>query len=345
MNSGTLGEFNQKKKIIFDTDPGLDDAIALFFLMGRRDVLDPLAVTTVFGNVDIDKTTNNALRLLRFLGINNVPVHRGVSTPLIRDRVSGEMIHGQSGLGDTLLPEPVWEITSEDEHAAMAMARKVRAYPGQVKVITVGPMTNLALAIRLYPEIVEQIDEVIIMGGAMGQGNRTASAEYNVFADPHAANIVFNSQVSLVMLGLDVTERTKPGEYERKFFQNINHPAAQVTLEFMDFFKKQMNREHDMALHDACAVAYALNPNIFKTRKMHVDVELTGTHTLGRTICQTETELDSVSGDHDIKDENKEKYNEVEHKEKQNTVQVAVDIDREQFFRELFSGYLGLEKD
>jgi len=317
----------EHRKVILDTDPGLDDAIALFFMMGRKDVLDPLAVTTVFGNVDINKTTTNALRLLNFLGENNVPVYRGAEHPLVRDRVSGEMIHGVSGLGDTVLPDPDRGVEDPLKPAAAAMAEKILSYPHEVTVITVGPMTNLALALRLYPEIKDKVQEIIVMGGAVGSGNRTVSAEYNVFADPHAAHIVLESELPLVMLGLDVTEKSKPGDEEKEFLENINHPAAQISLEFMEFFKKTFSKNYEMALHDACAVAYAINPHIFQLEPMDVRVELTGEHTFGRTVCS--------KGSEEVPDQNRLTSHQV---------LVGRDIDRALFFQELFAGYEGLDK-
>ncbi|ACB85873.1 nucleoside hydrolase [Natranaerobius thermophilus] len=312
-----------RKPVILDTDPGMDDAIALFFLMGRQDILEPVAITTVFGNVSIDKTTHNAQKLLKFLDAEEVPVYRGASSPLIRDRVSGEMIHGESGLGEVDFPEPEKSSDATSTPAAVAMAKEIMARPGEITVITVGPMTNLALALKLYPEIKEQIAEVIVMGGAMGQGNRTASAEYNVFADPHSAQIVFESGLSVAMIGLDVTEQSKPGQKERQLLQKLDHPVATKTLEFMDFFKRQMKTDYDMAFHDPCAIAYAINPDIFTTRSMDVRIELTGTYTLGRTVCSRgQEEVKGVMGDPDSRN-----------------VKVGLGVDREKFFEELFTSF------
>ncbi|WP_158212248.1 nucleoside hydrolase [Natranaerobius trueperi] len=307
-------------KVIFDTDPGLDDAIALFFMLGRSDKLEPLAITTVFGNVSIEKTTENALKLVESIKKEGISVHSGASHPLVRDLTTGEFIHGDSGLGDVELDKPKKQI--EDTKAAVCMAEYVLKHPGEVTIITVGPMTNLGLAMRLFPEIKDNLKEVIVMGGSVGFGNRTASAEYNIFADPHAAHIVFESNVPITMIGLDVTKKSSPSKEHIEQLQEIDNKASSLALKFLDFYRKKFDKDKNIALHDACAVAYAIDPSIFTTKEMDVRVELTGTHTFGRTVCS--------KGQEEVVDESR--------KEKR-PVNVALEIDREKFFKELIEGY------
>ncbi len=315
-----------RRAVILDTDPGLDDAVALFFLLGRADILDLIGITTVYGNTTLEHTTENALKLLSFLN-RDIPVYPGAEAPLIREHVSGEMIHGPSGLADVDLPEPTKGVAEDGVPAAQFMAREVLKRPGEVTIMTIGPMTNLALALRLYPGLSGKIAQVITMGGAMGMGNRTPSAEYNIFADPHAAHIVFSSGVPLVMLGLDVTEQSYPGPEERRFLEGLNHPVGELTRQFMDYFRKVWTSDRDMALHDACAVCYAVKPDVFRTTKMDVKVELTGTHTLGRTVCskgeEEEPDQESLA---------------------RSAVQVATEIDRKAFLEEFKQAYERLAK-
>src|SRR2546426_10720650 len=193
-------------RIILDTDPGIDDALALFLALASPE-LQLEAITTVSGNVHVDLTTRNALTLLELAGRTDIPVARGCDRPLSRQPVFAEYVHGQNGLGGVELPEP--QLQPVGQHAVDLIIERVMAAPREITLVPIGPLTNIALALRKEPRIAEHVREVVIMGGALRvPGNVTPEAEFNIYADPHAAHIVFHAGWPIRLVSLDVTNKT-----------------------------------------------------------------------------------------------------------------------------------------
>ena len=235
---------NQPKKIILDCDPGHDDAIALLLAHGNPNI-ELLAVTTVVGNQTLEKVTRNALSVARIANITNVPFAAGAVRPLIRNVEVAPDIHGDSGLDGPVLPEPAIQL--DKRHAIDLIIDTIMSHPPKtVTLVPTGGLTNIAMAVRKEPKIVERVKEVVLMGGGYHVGNWSAVAEFNIKIDPEAAHIVFNEKWPVTMVGLDLT-----------------YPPV----------------------HDPCAVAYVINPELIKTKRVPVDIELTGTLTLGMTVA------------------------------------------------------------
>ena len=194
-----------RKNIIIDCDPGIDDAVALAAAFANRDKLNILGICTVAGNQSIDKVTENALRIVNFLGAPEIPVAKGASEPLVKKACPAATVHGENGLGNTELPKGDNVIVSNN--AITFMEETIRNLPEGEKItlVPLGPLTNIALLLKVYPEVKEKIDEICLMGGSASGGNVTATAEFNIWHDPEAAKIVFESGVNVVMCGLDVT--------------------------------------------------------------------------------------------------------------------------------------------
>src|SRR6185437_15919771 len=193
-------------RIILDTDPGIDDALALVLALDSPEV-QLEAITTVHGNVPVEMTTRNALGLLEVAGRSDVPVARGSAQPLVRAPVDAKYVHGPTGLGTLALPEPQTSVVTQS--AADLIIERVQAAPGEVTLVPIGPLTNLALALRREPAIASQVREVVIMGGALRvPGNVTPAAEFNIYADPHAAQVVFKAGWPIRLVALDVTNIT-----------------------------------------------------------------------------------------------------------------------------------------
>lgn len=297
---------------ILDVDPGHDDAVALMMACGHPD-LNLLAVTTVAGNVSLEKTTRNALRILSLIGHTRVPVAAGAAKPLQRALRTAEDIHGESGLDGPEIPEATFE---PDERGAVALiADTLRASPEPVTLIPVGPLTNIALFLREHPELKEKVSHVSLMGGSIGLGNTTPAAEFNIYVDPEAAREVFASGLSITMCGLDVTHQAGAGPEERERLRSIGS-AGNVTAGFLDFFAATYERVFGFdapPLHDPVAVAAVLEPRLLTTRPMRVDIECESELTRGKTVC----DYHGVTG-------------------KPSNAEVGVGLDREGFFELLY---------
>lgn len=272
------------KKVLIDCDPGIDDALALALAAGSRDALDVVGVTTVGGNVDLPLTTANALALREFLDLGDVPVTPGSAGALLRHTVRATDVHGADGLGGVVLPAP--ERGPAEGHAVDFLVDTLRAAPGEITLVAVGPLTNLALAVRKEPRVVEWARDLVIMGGSYTRGNHNPAAEFNMLADPEAAAIVFDAGWTVTMLGLDVTlsavvttsvlERMRPlGR-----LAELVVPAAQSYM--------PVTAESGPAIHDACAVAYVLDPSLFTCVPAVVNVETAGHYTRGMTVTDFE---------------------------------------------------------
>lgn len=273
-------------KIILDCDPGHDDAIALLLAHGNPDI-ELLAVTTVVGNQTLDKVTRNALAVARIAGLTDVPFAAGCARPLVRDvEVAGD-IHGESGLDGPELPAPAIEVS--DQHAVDLIIDTVMSHePQTVSLVPTGGLTNIAMAVRKEPRIAERVKEVVLMGGGYHTGNWSAVAEFNIKIDPEAAHIVFNEKWPLVMVGLDLTHQAlaTPEVVER--IAAIGTGPSRFVGELLEFFGtmyKQAQGFDAPPVHDPCAVAYVIDPSVMTTRRAPLDVELTGTLTLGMTVA------------------------------------------------------------
>jgi pyrimidine-specific ribonucleoside hydrolase len=277
--------------VVLDVDPGHDDAIALLLALGHGDLaLD--AVTTVAGNQTIEKTTHNALRVLALAGRSDVPVATGMGTPMVRDdgRVATPEVHGESGLDGPDLPEPGSEPTAD--HAIEC----IRERSGSVTLVPTGPLTNVAMALKQYPEVADGIEEIVLMGGAAGVGNYTPAAEYNVLVDPEAAAAVFESDVPVTMVGLDVTREARAERADIERFRELDNGIGPVVAEWLDFFLEFHEERfgwNGVPIHDACAVVEVLGRGVIETERMHVAVETSGDHTDGRTVCDRYGVLDA----------------------------------------------------
>ena len=274
------------KKIILDCDPGHDDAIALLLAWGNPQI-DLLAVTTVVGNQTLDKVTRNALAVARIANITGVPFAAGCPRPLVRNIEVAPDIHGDSGLDGPVLPEPHLQLDSR--HAVDLIIETVMAHPpGSVTLVPTGGLTNIAMAVRKEPRIAERVKEVVLMGGGYHVGNWSAVAEFNIKIDPEAAHIVFNEKWPLTMVGLDLTHQAlaTPAVCERIAALGTR-PAAFVG-ELLAFFGRMYRQAQGFSappVHDPCAVAYVIDPSVMSVRKAPVDIELTGTLTLGMTVA------------------------------------------------------------
>jgi inosine-uridine nucleoside N-ribohydrolase len=272
-------------RIILDTDPGTDDAIALFLALASPEV-QLEAVTTTHGNVGVALTTRNALALLELAGRPDIPVARGSAQPLVRLLVDAAYVHGESGLGNLVLPEP--ETRPLAQHAVDLLIERVLAAPGEITLVAVGPLTNLALAVRREPALAKLVKEVVIMGGALRvPGNVTPAAEFNIYADPHAAQVVLLAGWPIRLVALDVTNITSVSrEQIAQLAQTggkIGQAIEQMLRHYFEVFAPSSSR--GFALHDPLALAAAFRPDFITWEPLHVEVELTGTLTLGETVA------------------------------------------------------------
>ena len=274
------------KDIIIDCDPGQDDAVALLLAVGDPRV-NLLGVTTVGGNQSLPKVTRNARAVLEAAHARDVCVHAGSARPLVRRlRVAAE-VHGETGLDGARLPEPVRPL--DEGHAVAWIIETVMARePGTVTLVALGPLTNIALAARMEPRIVERVREVVLMGGAVHEGNASPVAEFNIATDPEAAHIVFHEAWPLTMVGLDVTHQALCTPEVQRRIAGLGSDIASHVCGMMDFFRRayRANRAFpDPPVHDPCAVAYVIDPGVMEVRRCPVDIELAGIVTAGMTVA------------------------------------------------------------
>jgi len=271
--------------IILDCDPGHDDAIALVLALASPE-LEVKAVTSSAGNQTPDKTLRNVLRMLTLLKRSDIPVAGGAVKPLMRDLIIADNVHGETGLDGPALPEPGF--APQNCTAVELMAKVLRESPEPVTLVATGPQTNVALLLNSHPELHAKIARIVIMGGAMGLGNWTPAAEFNIYVDPEAAEIVFQSGIPVVMAGLDVTHRAQIMADEIERFRAINNPVARTVAELLDFFMEYHKTEkwgfQGAPLHDPCTIAWLLKPEIFTTARRWVGVEMQGKYTQGMTV-------------------------------------------------------------
>jgi inosine-uridine nucleoside N-ribohydrolase len=273
-------------RIILDTDPGIDDALALFFTLASPDTKLE-AITTVSGNVHVDLTTRNALSLLEVAGRTDIPVARGSDRPLVRHPVIADLVHGNNGLGNVMLPEP--QLQPVTQHAVDLIVEKIMAAPGEITLVPIGPLTNIALALRLEPRIAQHVREVVIMGGALRvPGNVTPAAEFNIYADPHAAHIVLHAGWPIRLVPLDATMQVPLRHSQVDELARNGSPVTHLIKQMVDFYlddfavKVSTDAFH---MHDPLCLAAALQPDLISWTPVYVDIELAGSLTLGETVA------------------------------------------------------------
>ena len=275
------------KHVIIDTDPGVDDALALMLALSSPE-LAVEAVTTVFGNVSLEKTHSNALRILEFLGVTDITVSRGASKPLLGQYQERNGFHGESGLGEAVLPEPT--LMSSPDTAVKTIIQKADELGKELTICAVGPLTNIASALIYEPELAYKVNKLVIMGGAFhltpyGHGNTTPVAEFNIWSDPESAKLVFESGIPVEAYGLDVT--TDPankltGDTLRRIADSNTRKSRLVS----DLCSRYIQRSGSFSLHDPMAVASIIDPSLGKTQKLRIDVETSGDITRGQTVVE-----------------------------------------------------------
>lgn len=277
------------QKIILDCDPGIDDAMAIAYAVGSPAV-ELVGITTVAGNVGLDKTTSNALRLREFLGAPQVPVTAGAAAPLRRPAITAEHVHGPDGLRGAALPPSA--AAPEAGHAADYIARTVMAAPGEITLVAVGPLTNVALALRREPGLVSAVRDFVIMGGSTTRGNVTPAAEFNIAVDPEAAAEVFAAGWTVTMVGLDVTLQATAHPEVLSRLGALGRLAERLLLPCLRRYTGESGEPADSgetgtgepAVHDVCAVAYVAHPGLLGCVPARVEVETEGRWTAGMTV-------------------------------------------------------------
>lgn len=271
--------------IILDCDPGHDDAIALILALASPE-LDLKAVTTSAGNQTPEKTLRNALRILTLLQRNDIPVAGGAVKPLMRELIIADNVHGESGLDGPELPEP--NFAPQQCNAVELIAKTLRESKEPMTIVATGPLTNIALLLTSHAELKPKIARIVIMGGAAGLGNWTPAAEFNIYVDPEAAEIVFQSGLPIVMAGLDVTHRAQIMSEDIERFRQLDNPVAAVVADLLDFFMEYHKQEkwgfQGAPLHDPCTIAWLIKPSMFTCVERWVGVETQGKYTQGMTV-------------------------------------------------------------
>ena len=275
-----------KQKIIIDTDPGQDDAVAILLALASPE-LDIRGITAVAGNVPLKLTEKNARKICELAGKTETRVFAGASRPLMRQLVTAEEVHGKTGLDGPDLPEPSMPL--ESQHAVdFIVETLMREEPGSVTLCPLGPLTNIALALIREPRIASRIGRIVLMGGGFFEGgNVTPAAEFNIYVDPHAADVVFRSGAPIVMMPLDVTHKvlTRAGRVAaiRALGSKVGVATAQM-LEFFERFDEEKYGSDGGPLHDPCVIAWLLRPELFKGRECNVIVETGSELTMGMTV-------------------------------------------------------------
>jgi purine nucleosidase len=266
-------------KILLDCDPGHDDAIALLLALASPE-LELLGVTTVAGNQTLDKTTANAIRLLEFAGRNEIPVAAGADRPLVREQYVASYVHGETGLDGPDLPPP--QGSPLDQHAVDFLAEAIRESGGHVTLVPTGPLTNVALLLALHPDA--RPERIVLMGGAIAEGNVTPAAEFNIWADPEAAARVFASGIDVTMIGLDVTHQAlfTPAHVGR-LAGRVGRMVAEL-LEFYGHFHREVYNFDGSPIHDAVAVAYVIRDDLVTTEHLNTEIDVESELCRGRTV-------------------------------------------------------------
>lgn len=269
--------------IIIDCDPGIDDAFSLAMAVAS-DELEILGITTTYGNVGLPHTTTNALRILDWLG-SDIPVYRGIDRALLGALVDASEYHGATGLEAPEMGPPSSVPRTTD--AVSFLISTLRATTRKITIVASGPLTNLAIMLRLAPDVAPKIERIVFMGGSTDYGNDSPAAEFNMLCDPHAAQIIFNADIPKTMFGLNVTHQVIATPARVQAMRNIGNESGRVFADMSVFFEKVYRERYDFdgsALHDPCTVAWLLQPELFETREMRVDVETNSGLSYGRTV-------------------------------------------------------------
>ncbi|SFM23733.1 nucleoside hydrolase [Shimia aestuarii] len=276
------------RKIIIDTDPGQDDAVAILLALASPEDIDVLGITAVAGNVPLALTSKNARIVCELADKADVKIFAGCDRPLGRDLVTAEHVHGKTGLDGPNLPDPAMPL--QEQHAVDFIIDTLRSHDaGSVTLCPLGPLTNIAMAFEKAPDIIEKVQEIVLMGGAYFEvGNITPAAEFNIYVDPQAANIVFRSGAPIVVMPLDVTHKalvTKPrNDAFRALGTKVGVAVAQMT-DFFERFDKEKYGSEGAPLHDPCVTAYLINPDLFSGRHINVEIETHSELTMGMTVA------------------------------------------------------------
>lgn len=276
------------KKIIIDTDPGQDDAIAILLALASSEDIEVLGITAVAGNVPLALTEKNARMICELAGRRDVRVFAGCDRPLAQRLVTAEHVHGKTGLDGPVLPNPTMPL--QDGHAVDFIVETLRTEPaGTVTLCPLGPLTNIASALNKAPDIIEKIDEIVLMGGAYFEvGNITPAAEFNIYVDPEAAEIVMKSGAKITILPLDVTHKALVTQSRNDAFRDIGTPVGIAVAEMTDFFERFDKEKYGSSgapLHDPTVIAYLINPDLFTGRYINVEIETKSTLTRGMTVA------------------------------------------------------------
>jgi purine nucleosidase len=269
--------------IILDCDPGIDDALAIAFAVASP-AIDLVGITTVAGNVGLDKTTANALAVASFVGAPDVPVTPGSPTPLLRPAIAAAHVHGDSGLGGAVLPPPAR--SAEDGHAIDYIIDTVGAARGEITLVATGPLTNIGLAVRREPRLASWVRNFVIMGGSASRGNVSHAAEFNIWADPEAAAIVFGAGWTVRMIGLDVTLRAQATHAVQERMRGLGALGAQLLLPALAQYRDADDTTGEPPVHDVCAIVSIADPAAFSYTPALVQVETRGTFTSGMTVTE-----------------------------------------------------------
>lgn len=278
----------KQRKIIIDTDPGQDDAVAILLALASPDELDVLGITCVAGNVPLALTSKNARMVCELAGRADMRVFAGCDRPMGRDLVTAEHVHGKTGLDGPSLPEPTMPL--QDQHAVDFIIETLRNQaPGSVTLCPLGPLTNIATALTRAPDIAGKITEIVLMGGAYFEvGNITPTAEFNIYVDPQAADIVFRSGVPITVMPLDVTHKALVTKPRNDAFRALGTAVGVAVAEMTDFFERFDKEKYGSAgapLHDPCVTAYLLKPDLFSGRRINVEIETGSELTMGMTVA------------------------------------------------------------
>jgi inosine-uridine nucleoside N-ribohydrolase len=271
-------------RVIIDTDPGVDDAFALLLAMSSPE-LTIEAITPVAGNVPLEITLPNALRMVEIAGRTDIPVAAGAKAPMLRRLVTAAYAHGENGLAGTVFPEP--KTKPVPQTAPELIRQLVRKYPGEITLITVGPLTNVAVALNSDSELAAMVPRLVMMGGSLSGGNITPAAEFNIYVDPEAARIVFQSGIPITMVGLDVTRKTSLTDDHVRALQSAQNPVSQAAAKIARNAIDHTRAQGFLVgpnMHDSLAVTAFLDPSILKWKDYYVDVETTGELTAGETL-------------------------------------------------------------
>ena len=276
------------QKIIIDTDPGQDDAVAILLALASPDEIDVIGITAVAGNVPLALTEKNARIICELAGRTDIPVFAGCDRPLGRSLVTAEHVHGKTGLDGPVLPDP--EMPLQSTHAVDFIIETLRAYAsGTITLCPLGPLTNIATALTKAPDIAKKIAAIVLMGGAYFEvGNITPTAEFNIYVDPEAADIVFKSGINITVMPLDVTHKALVTKLRNDAFRALGTPVGNAVAEMTDFFERFDKEKYGSAgapLHDPCVTAYLIRPELFSGRHINVEIETSSELTRGMSVA------------------------------------------------------------